>query len=214
VTTRIRRAIAIAGLALLVSGVPAALRAQSTRQIKVALDVRQAGTQSREAVQGSGGVIITERGSPRASGRVGVESTERRVTRTTGVFTVVQDGGESTNLVASQVPYPQIAYYRDYLTGIAFKDVGTSLKVRATVLPGNQVRVWIAPTLSWFADGRSGVIEVSEASTEVIVTSGRPTVIGGTTQRLHELTRRILGAAASHTDTETETLMTLTATVQ
>jgi hypothetical protein len=85
-------------------------------------------------------------------------------------FTIVQDGGESTMLVASQVPYPQVTFYRDYLTGagyvasgVQFRDVGTSLKVRAAILPGNQVRVRLTPTVSWFSPDGSGVIEVNEA---------------------------------------------------
>ncbi len=112
----------------------------------------------------------------------------------------------------------QVTYYRDYLTGagylatgVAFKDVGTSLKVRAMVLPGNQVKVRVTPVLSWFADDRPGVIEVAEASTELIVPNGRPVVMGGSATTLHELTRQILGRAVSRG--ESETLMTLTATV-
>ena len=213
-----KRAVAALAVLLLVPAGPSPLCAQGPKQVKVIFEFRQSDTQSRDAVQGSGRVIITERGSARPSGRVGVESSERKVTRTTGLFTVVQDGGESTLMVASQVPYPQVAYYRDYLTGagylatgVAFKDVGTSLKVRATVLPGNQVRVRMTPTISWFADDRSGVTEVNEASTELIVPNGRPIVIGGATAQLSELTRQILGFAASQSGSET--LMTLTATV-
>ncbi len=182
------------------------------------LDFRRASTQRRDAVQGGGRVIVTERGAASPSGRVGVESTGRKVTQTTGIFTLVQDGGESTLLVASQVPYSQVTYYRDYLTGagylatgVAFKDVGTSLKVRAMVLPGNQVKVRVTPVLSWSADDRPGVIEVAEASTELIVPNGRPVVMGGSATTLHELTRQILGRAVSRG--ESETLMTLTATV-
>ena len=129
------------------------------------------------------------------------------------------DGGESTLLVASQIPYPQVAFYRDYLTGagyvatgVQFKDVGTSLKVGAAILPGNQVRVRLTPTISWLSADRSGVIEVNEASTELIVPSGRPVVLGGTTTQTHELTRRILGYRAS--ETATETTMALTATIR
>ena len=180
------------------------LRAEGSKQVKVTFDFRQASIQSRDAVQGGG--------------RVGVESTERRVTRTAGIFTLVQDGGESALLVASQVPYSQIAYYRDYLTGagylatgVLFKDVGTSLKVRATVLPGDRVKVRVTPTISWFADARSGIVEVAEASTELIVPNGRPVVIDSRSTALNELTRQILGLAVSRGGTET--LMTLTATV-
>jgi type II secretory pathway component GspD/PulD (secretin) len=148
-----------------------------------------------------------------------VDSTQRRTQTSTGIFTLVQDGGESTLIVASQVPYPQVAFYRDYLTGagyavsgVEFKDVGTSLKVGATVLPGNQVRVRLTPTISWFSADRSGVIEATEASTTLVVPSGQPVVLGGATTRTHELTRRILGYRAS--ESGSETLMTLTATVR
>src|SRR5437773_3323623 len=180
------------------------LHAEGPKQVKVTFDFGQASIRSRDAVRGGG--------------RVGVESTERRVTQTTSIFTLVQDGGESALLVASQVPYSQVTYYRDYLTGagylatgVAFKDVGTSLKVRAMVLPGNQVKVRVTPVLSWFADDRPGVVEVADASTELIVPNGRPVVMGGSATTLHELTRQILGRAVSRG--ESETLMTLTATV-
>lgn len=205
-------------LVLLVPACPAALRAQGTAQVKVVLEMRQAGHQSRDAVQGSGRVIITEPGSARSSGRLGVESTERTVTRSTGIFTIVQDGGESTLLVASQVPYAQATYYRDYLTGagylttgVGFKDVGTSFKVRVTVLPGRKIRVRMTPAISWFAADRSGIVEATEASTEVIVPNNRPVVIGGATSQVSELTRRILGVAAGQS--ARETLLTLRATL-
>lgn len=211
--------IAALALVLLVPAGPSAVLGQSTKQIKVVLEVRQSGSQSREAVQGAGRIIITERGGARSAGRVGVESTERTVTRSTGMFTIVQDGGESTLLVASQVPYAQATYYRDYLAragylapGVSFRDVGTSLKVRATVLPGNQIRVRVTPAISWFAADRSGIIEATEASTELIVPNNRPVVIGGTTSQAHELTRQILGFATGQS--ASETLLTLRATLR
>ena len=192
--------------------------AQSSKQVKVLFEFRQSSTQSRGAVDGSGQVVITDRGA-RSMGGVAVDSTQRRTQTSTGIFTLVQDGGESTLIVASQVPYPQVAFYRDYLTGagyavsgVEFKDVGTSLKVGATVLPGNQVRVRLTPTISWFSADRSGVIEATEASTTLVVPSGQPVVLGGATTRTHELTRRILGYRAS--ESGSETLMTLTATVR
>lgn len=192
--------------------------AQSGKQVRVSVEFRQSSTQNRDAVDGSGRVIITDRGT-RSSGRVGVDSTQRRVQTSSGIFTIVQDGGESTLLVASQIPYSQVTYYRDYLTGagyvatgVQFKDVGTSLKVGAAILPGNQVKVRLTPTISWLSADGSGVIEVKEASTELVVPSGRPVVLGGASTRTHELTRRILGYRAS--ETATETTMALTATIR
>ncbi len=210
---------ALALVLVLLAGSSGYAGAQSGKQVRVAFDFRQSTTQNRDAVDGSGRVVITDRGGARASGRVGVDSTQRRVQSSTGIFTIVQDGGESTLLVASQVPYSQATFYRDYLTGagyvatgVQWKDVGTSLKVAASILPGNQVRVRLTPTISWVSADRSGVIEVNEASTELIVPSGRPMVLGGSTTKTHELTRRILGYRAS--ETATETTMALTATIR
>jgi len=210
------RALAVA--LVLVSGSPGDVAAQSGKQVRVSFEFRQSSTQSRDAVAGSGGVIVTDRGTS-ASGRVGVNSTQRRVQSSSSIFTIVQDGGQSMLLVASQIPYSQVTYYRDYLTGagyvtggVEFKDVGTSLKVAATILPGNQVKVRLTPTISWLSADRSGVIEVNEASTELVVPSGRPVVLGGSSVQTHELTRRILGYRAS--ETATETTMALTATIR
>ena len=192
--------------------------AQSGKQVRVSVEFRQSSTQSRDALAGSGGVIVTDRGA-RSSGRAGVDSTQRRVQTSSAIFTIVQDGGQSMLLVASQIPYSQVTYYRDYLTGagyvaggVEFKDVGTSLKVGAAILPGKQVKVRLTPTVSWLSADRSGVIEINEASTELVVPSGRPVVLGGATTQTHELTRRILGYRAS--ETATETTMALTATIR
>jgi hypothetical protein len=205
-------------LVLLVAVGAPGLRAEATKQVKVVFEFDQTATGSREAVQGSGRVTVTEAGRVRPWGRLEVESTRHEVRRTGGLFTIVQDGGESTLLVASQVPTPEVAYYRDYLTGaghlaagVAFRDIGTSLKVRARVLPDHQVQVRVTPTVSWLAGDRSGVVEIAEASTELIVPNDHPVVIGGATARLSELTRRILGSATSRSGSETR--MTLTATV-
>ena len=205
-------------LAALFAGCPDPVGAQSGKQVKVVFEFRRSASQNRGAVEGGGRVVITDRGGTRASG-VGVDSTQRRTQTSTGIFTLVQDGGESTLLVASQLPYPQIAFYRDYLTGagyvatgVQFKDVGTSLKVRATILGSNQVRVRLTPTISWYSVDTAGVIEVNEASTELVVPSGRPVVLGGATTQTHELTRRILGYRVS--ESGTETTMTLTATIR
>ncbi len=206
-------------LVALLAGLPGHVTAQSGKQVKVVFEFRQSSTQSRDSVDGSGRVVITDRGSPRSSGRVGVDSAQRRVQTSTGIFTIVQDGGESTLLVASQIPYSQVTFYRDYLTGagyvapgVQFKDVGTSLKVGAAILPGNQVKVRLTPTINWLSADKSGVVEVNEASTELVVPSGRPVVLGGATTQTHELTRRILGYSASAS--ATETLMALTATIR
>jgi hypothetical protein len=202
-------------IALLVA-VPAA--AQSPRQIRIAVEFRQASQQSRDAVQGGGGVIITERGQARPRAGVGVESRERRVQRSSGVFTLVQDGGESLMTVATQVPYQQAVFYRDYASGsghlasgVTFQEVGTSLRVRASLLAGNQVRVRLTPRISYLAADGSGAIEFTEAATELVVPSGRPVVLGGATSDIHTVLREMLGLAREHTAGESTIVLTATA---
>ena len=191
--------------------------AQSPRQIRVAVEFRQSSLQTRDAVQG-GGVIITERGQ--AQGRVGVgpQTTERRVQRSSGVFTLVQDGGESLLTVATQVPYPQVAFYRDYAsgsghiaTGVAFQEVGTSVMVRASLLAGHQVRVRLTPRISYLVAGGGGAIDFTEAATELVVPSGRPVVLGGTTSELHVVIRELFGLARERTAGESTIVLTATA---
>jgi hypothetical protein len=206
-------------LATVLAGWVHPVGAQSGKQVKVVFEFRQSATQSRDAVDGSGRVVITDRGGVRSSGRVGADSTQRRTQTSTGIFTLVQDGGESTLVVTRQVPYQQLAFYRDYLTGagyiatgVQFTEVGTSLKVGAAVLAGNQVKLRLTPTVSWFSDDKSGVIEATEASTTLVVQSGQPVVIGGATTQTHELTRRILGYSV--TQGASETTMVLIATIR
>jgi len=168
--------------------------AQSAPPIRVAVDFRQSAEQRRDALSGS----------------------ERRVQRSTGLFTLVENGGEATLTVATQIPYAQIAFYRDYAsgrgyvtTGTAFQEVGTSLKVQAGRVPGNQVRVRLTPRISYRSADGSGAIEFTEAATEIVVPSGRPVVLAGSTTQTHAVFRYLLGVA--HESGRSETLVVLTA---
>src|SRR2546425_3485990 len=76
---------------------------QTGRQVKVVLEFQQQGQDSRQGVQGRGGVIIQD-GKARGRGGVAGENTTTRTTRTEGIFTIVQDGGTASMLVASEVP--------------------------------------------------------------------------------------------------------------
>ncbi|MEX2220629.1 MAG: hypothetical protein WEG40_02430 [Candidatus Rokuibacteriota bacterium] len=196
--------------------------AQSGRQVKVLLEFKQQTQGARQGVQGRGGIIVEEgRGDVRTRGRGGLtmEDTTTRVTRSSGLFTVVQDGGAGSIMVAQDVPYQQMAYYHDYATGkgyvaqgVAWQRVGTALAVRPVILPGNQIRVTLTPVISYFTPGGGGTIEVVEAATELIVPSGGRLQFGGSTSSLHAVTRQILGYGAQQASKETA--LTLTATVQ
>ena len=199
-------------------GVAARSEPQSRRQIKVLVESQQSGTQSQEGVQGSGGVII-RRGNVQPSGRVTAGDRQTTVQRSTGIFTLVQDGGESILSVATSVPYNQAAYYYNYAAGsgyiqtqIVFTNVGTSLRVSASLLPDNQIRVRLTPRISYFSTERSGAIDFTEATTELIVPSGQPVSLGGSTTHMHEITRQILGYRDRTSSNETN--LVLTATIQ
>jgi Bacterial type II and III secretion system protein len=204
--------------AVLVLADASVLTAQTSRQIRVDVQFRQTETQGRDAAGAAGGVIVTERGAVRPRGAAGVGATETRVQRSTGIFTLVQDGGESSLMVAQQVPYAQVAFYRDYATGagyvasgVAFRDVGTALKVRARVLSDDRIRVRLTPTISYVAADGSGTIEFTEATTDVIVPNGRAVVLARSTTDIHAVTRHILGIAREQSSSETTVVLIATA---
>ena len=205
-------------LMCLMLGMPPIGHAQSRRHIKVLVESKQSGTQSQEAVQGSGSVII-RRGNVQPFGRVTAGERQTTVQRSIGIFTLVQDGGESILSVATKVPYSEAAYYYNYAAGngylqrnIVFNDVGTLLRVSANTLPDNQIRVRLTPRISYFSAERSGAIDFTEATTELIVPSGQPVSVGGSTTQVHEITRQILGYRDRTSSGETN--LVLTATIQ
>ena len=216
------RRLRVVSMALIVLAVAVPVAAQSGRQVKVLLEFKQQTQGSRQGVPGQGGIVVEERrGEPRVRGRggLGVEDTTTRVTRSSGLFTVVQDGGTGSIMVAQDVPYQQMAYYYDYATGkghvaqgVAWQRVGTALMVRPVILPGNQIRVMLTPVISYFTPGGGGTIEVVEAATDVIVPNGGRLQFGGSTGSLHAITRQVLGYRSQQSSEETA--LTLTATIQ
>jgi hypothetical protein len=201
---------------LLGSALPAA--SQTGRQVKVVLEFQQKSLDSRQGVQGQGGVIVQD-GKARGRGGVGVQDTTTRTTRSEGVFTVVQDGGASSMVVATEVPYTVLSWFRDYATGqgyaaqaTAWQRVGTTLVVRPTILPDGQIRVRLTPQVSYFSPQGDGSIEFNEAATEVIVPNGRAMRIGGATRGINQVTRQILGYREQQSSSESSFI--LTATIQ
>lgn len=200
-------------------GVSLPVAAQTGRQVKVVIEIRQQGTQSRQGVQGSGSVIVQPGKSPRGAGGLAVDDTTTTTTRSSGVFVLVQDGGQGTMMVGQDIPYPQVAYYYEYATGkgyvaqgVAWQNVGTGLAVRPTVLADGRIRVRLTPWLSYITPGGGGTVEFVDAATEVVVPSGRRVQIGGATSSLHSVTRQILGV--QHQQSSAETGIILTATLQ
>jgi type II secretory pathway component GspD/PulD (secretin) len=192
--------------------------AQTRRHIKVLLNSQQTEKVNREAVQGSGSVVI-RRGTVNPSGSIVANERQTNVKRTSGIFTLVLDGSESILSVATRVPRNQIGYYQNYALGtgyierqIIFDDVGTSLRVNALILPDGQIKLRLTPRISYFSVQRPGAIDFTEAATELIVPDGQPVSLGGLTSSMHEVTRQILGYGARSGGSETE--LTVTATIQ
>jgi hypothetical protein len=211
-----RIAAALFAIALLESAIPAA--SQTGRQVKVVLEFQQKGLDSRQGVQGQGGVIVQD-GKARGRGGIAAQDTTTRTTRSDGVFTIVQDGGTSSMMVASEVPYTVLSWFRDYATGqgyaaqaTAWQRVGTTLVVRPTILPDGQIRVRLTPQVSYFSPQGDGSIEFNEAATEVIVPNGRAMRIGGSTRGINQVTRQILGYREQQSSSESSFI--LTATIQ
>ncbi len=214
--SRFRIAAAFFAIALLESAIPAA--SQTGRQVKVVLEFQQKGLDSRQGVQGQGGVIVQD-GKARGRGGIAAQDTTTRTTRSDGVFTIVQDGGTSSMMVASEVPYTVLSWFRDYATGqgyaaqaTAWQRVGTTLVVRPTILPDGQIRVRLTPQVSYFSPQGDGSIEFNEAATEVIVPNGRAMRIGGSTRGINQVTRQILGYREQQSSSESSFI--LTATIQ
>jgi Flp pilus assembly secretin CpaC len=202
---------------LLASAIPS--ESQAGRQIKVVLEFQQQGQDSRQGAQGRVSGVITQDGKARGRGGVALEDTTTRTTRSEGVFTIVQDGGTASMLVASEVPSTVVVWFRDYATGqgyaaqgTAWQRVGTTLVVSPTILPNGQIRVRLTPQVSYFSPQGDGSIEFNEAVTEVIVPNGRAMRIGGATRGINQVTRQILGYREQKASSESSFI--LTATIQ
>ncbi|MGH7927099.1 MAG: hypothetical protein ACREQV_04835 [Candidatus Binatia bacterium] len=185
-------------LGLVLGAVPGG-HSQVRRNIKVVVEAQQSGVSNQEILQGSGGVII-RRGTAQPSGRIIANDRQSRVQRSSGIFTLVRDGGESILSVATHVPENDLVYYYNYAAGagyieqrIIFTEVGTSLRVGATILPDGHIRVKLIPRISYFSAERAGAIDLTEAATELVVPNDQPVELGGATSNLHEVTRQILG---------------------
>jgi hypothetical protein len=216
----IRKAFTASGVIYLSVLLAAAItaRAQTRHHIKVVLDSQQTESLNRESLQGSGSVII-RRGTVSPSGRIIANDRQTTVQRSSGIFTLVLDGGESILTVATRVPQNQVSYFYNYAIGVGyverriiFNDVGTSLRVNATTLPDGQIKLRLTPRISYFSVKRPGTIDFTEAATELIVPNGQAVSLGGSTSSMHEVTRQILGYRDRANSNETH--LTVTATLQ
>ncbi len=105
------------------------------KHVRVSVDFRESGTTDASDVQGSGGVVVTERRSA-GVGRLGLDSRTIRSSHRSGIFTIVQDGGDSMLRVATRVPYEEVQFFHDVLTGGGYVASGDTFRERRHLAQG------------------------------------------------------------------------------
>jgi len=211
-----RLAALVAAFAVSLATAPLLAGSSPTSQVRVSIEFRQSGSDDHDALQGSG-VIISRGDGVRGGTTLRGGSRTSHVTRTSGIFTIVQDGGDSLLRVATRVPYRDVEFYRDYATGagyvaggVVFQSVGTSLRVHADVLPDRRIRLHLVPRVSYFSADGSGAIDFTDAATDLVVDEGKPVDIGGSTTRSQEVVRRLFGYDSRSAESETSIMLRAT----
>ena len=186
--------------------------------VKVTVEFRQAGQSTQGGVElkgtGPGGTVIqVDPKGVTGSARVQAQESQRTVRRSVGSFLIVQDGGEARLTVAEQVPevvwFQQYALRHNYITAaVVFRQVGTFLAVRPTILPNKRIRLKVTPQISYRSDQGDASVELVEASTEVVVQSGQPMAIGGTGGSGEVLRQFLLGYERMYQANQVSILLT------
>lgn len=171
--------------------------------VKVTVEFRQEGQRAQRGIEvkgrrRGGTVIQVDPKGVTGSARVQVQESQRTTRRSVESFLLVQDGGEASLTVVEQVPevvwFQQYARRHSHITqAVVFRQVGTFLAVRPTILPDKRIRVKITPQISYRSDQGDGTIALVEASTEVVVQPGQPITIGGTEGRGEVMRQFLLG---------------------
>ena len=153
--------------------------------VKVTVEFRQAGQRAQSGVEvkgrGPGGSVVQVK--PKGvtgSARVQVQESQQTIRRSVESFLLVQDGGEASLTVVEQVPevvwFQQYAYRHLYITeAVVFRQVGTFLAVRPTILPDRRIRVKITPQIS--KDRMVRLVLSLEVTALESATDNRPTTL-------------------------------------
>src|SRR5206468_3266127 len=124
---------------------------------------------------------------------------------------VLPAAAQTSRQIRVDVQFRQTGTAQRDAAGAARRDVGTALRVRASLLPDDRIRVRLTPTISYVSADGSGTIDFTEATTDVIVPNGRAVILAGSTTSTHVVTRQILGIARDQSTTETTVTLTATA---
>ena len=78
-------------------------------------------------------------------------------------------------------------------------------------MAGNQICVRLTLRISYVSPDGSGAVEFTEAATELVVSSGRPVLLDGSTGETHAVLRQMLGVARERSAGEATVVLTPTA---
>jgi hypothetical protein len=186
--------------------------------VKVTVEFRQEGQRAQRGIeikgQGPGGTVIqVDPQGVTGSARAQVQESQQTTRRNVESFLLVQDGGEASLTVVEQVPevvwFQQYAHRHRYITGaVVFRQVGTFLAIRPTILPDKRIRVRITPQISYRSDQGDGTIDLVEAATEVVLVRGQPITIGGTDGRGEVMRQFLLGYERVHRANQVRIVLT------
>jgi Flp pilus assembly secretin CpaC len=135
--------------------------------------------------QGSGGTIRVE---PIERGMVHVDARDSQSASSSLVkqMIVVASGREASIEVAKEIPFVDYFYNLAIGTGliqtgaqIRWQQIGSRLRVRPTLVPGNLIQVDVTPEISVLVNGRWDVIAYERLTTSVTVANGSTINLGG-----------------------------------
>jgi hypothetical protein len=109
---------------------------------------------------------------------------------------LVMNGGRGSLRVAQEVPHREWLWTwgvgRGLWSGVAWQNVETSLLVEPLLQPDGRVRVRVTPRFDYVLDARRMTTEVTELSTEVLVSPGQEVSLGGMPVADQEFRERFL----------------------
>jgi len=158
------------------------------RNVRIVVRFLDTATQTESAfgVRGSGGVLITERGT---HGRLKLKPQlkHQRTDMSSNVqqTLMVASGREGAIHIGKKVPYleyfVQWGHRYGYFEGqVAWQSVGSRLVVTPTVIgDGPLISVKLTPELSGLVDGDPFRVRFTQAATDVTVSNGQTINIGG-----------------------------------
>jgi type II secretory pathway component GspD/PulD (secretin) len=173
-----------------------------TKNVRIEVQFNEIGSSSQSGigVEGSGGVVITEKGASttiRLKPRLEHRTTE--FSSNVSQMLLVGSGREATLQVGERVPY--LEWIMDYgihwgvlHKRVNWQEVGSRLIVKPTILgEGPMIRIELIPELSGLVDGNPYHVRFTRAATEIVARDGETIQIGGQNEDQDFFSRFLVG---------------------